>query len=249
MWVLHGETVVGETFSDARGWWRIDALPVFGGGLTLLASSGDLRAPPIWLGGRAGDRPQALTLAPAGILRGTLRDAVSEAPIAGARILATWPSVIPNETAVFTTTDAEGGYELRALVPGTWHVVPRAPGYVDFRTQRVEVTADAPAQADLVLTPGITLAGSVADADDRPLSGVEVHAVWQGPASQPTHMGRDLVFTAPDGRFEITGLPPGTYEVRATRRDVAAGILRTAATVGGERTDLRLVFGATGDRK
>ncbi|GGX70142.1 carboxypeptidase-like regulatory domain-containing protein [Streptomyces hiroshimensis] len=79
--------------------------------------------------------------APAGVIRGTVRDAAG-APVAGARVaFAGGPVPLPDVAAL---TDGEGRFALTAPAAGTYTVVCRAGGAT--AAARVEVTA-APAAA------------------------------------------------------------------------------------------------------
>ncbi|QLE72090.1 carboxypeptidase regulatory-like domain-containing protein [Streptomyces rectiverticillatus] len=77
--------------------------------------------------------------APAGVIRGTVRDAAG-APVAGARVaFADGPVPLPDVAAV---TDSEGRFALTAPAEGTYTLLCRADG--GTATARVHVTA-APA--------------------------------------------------------------------------------------------------------
>ena len=84
----------------------------------------------------------ASALAPAcaastGQIVGTVVDANTKAPIAGARIVATSPSGTYD-----TKTDAKGGFSIVGVVLDTYTISVQSPGYDAFSVQGATVTAD-----------------------------------------------------------------------------------------------------------
>ncbi len=92
-----------------------------------------------------------------GGLRGTVIDAVTRAPIAGARI-----AVLPGVRGAIT--DGLGRFAIRELRPGVYRVEVRAPGYAMDRRDSVQVLGDQTAvlafvlRSQAVLLEGIVVA-------------------------------------------------------------------------------------------
>ncbi len=132
-------------------------------------------------------KPQALTLTLETSLRpntltGTIRDAFSSQPIAGAVVKAT--------DKVTTTTDAGGHYELSG-VPEAYQIAVSAPDHEETRSDIRRST-----EQDVTLRP-TTLTGEVTDAySSKPVPGVKVVL---GDAGATTDV---------QGRFTLKEIPP-----------------------------------------
>jgi hypothetical protein len=79
-----------------------------------------------------------------GGIRGTVIDAVTRAPVAGARI-----AVLPGVRGA--VTDGQGRFAIRELRPGVYRVEARAPGYAMDRRDSVQVLGDQTVVLDFVL--------------------------------------------------------------------------------------------------
>ncbi len=105
---------------------------------------------------------------------------------------------------------ADGGYRIPQAVPGLWAVEANlADGRSASGRVRVEGTGEE-AVLDLRFGPGFALTGRVL-LNGEPLAGAIV--VVQGGA--PGREVQKTARTVHDGTFEIHGLPPGKYELRA----------------------------------
>jgi len=106
----------------------------------------------------------------------------------------------------WTRPDFEGRFRFERLAPGTWHVVAHGPGGRQVFQEVELVEADPPAEVMLEFSPGFTLSGRV--------------LVGSQPLRQGTVAVRREGETAagfspldPEGRFRITGLDEGSYQL------------------------------------
>ncbi len=223
-------------FSDARGWWRMEGLT--GSAMHhLQASHGErLSAPVDVVPDAGGVRTLTLTLAGAATVRGTVRERATEQAIGGARVMLV--PTFADGTTVVTHADAEGAFEARGLLPGTYRAIARAEGYVSAQ-QDVTPQRDAPGTVELTLGPGTVFEGVVVDKDELAIEGAEVFVEWRSRLVQPDHSGTPMAVTDAAGRFRLTGYPAGTYAVMAR----TPGSTRLVSeTVKEGRTDIRLVL-------
>ncbi|NVB77627.1 MAG: carboxypeptidase regulatory-like domain-containing protein, partial [Kofleriaceae bacterium] len=152
-------------------------------------------------------------------LSGLVTDA-SGGPIAGARIDAAKLGALarPSDAVASTTTGSDGRYKLQ-VADGQLLVSASEASYAP-QSKLVEVGA-AGATADFALVPGGVIEGIVRDEKTREaVAGAHVVAQRDAPAMTFRDRSRRRVVTGADGRFRITGLRPGAYDLdaRAQRR-------------------------------
>ncbi|MEZ4365786.1 MAG: carboxypeptidase-like regulatory domain-containing protein [Kofleriaceae bacterium] len=242
--------------TDARGDFRFEAL---GAGSMRFVARDATHAPGtseiVTLDGRTPRDGVIVTMAAGARVRGTVVDA-SGAPVAGARVrLGVATRSIVGEAPRQAYSDAQGRFELAGL--------PRKPlRAVAMHEAGASATVDVDAQAgdvdDVVLTIDVTgtIAGIVVDPAGEPLEGVQVSA---GPAfgrgampdmSQWRLRGFPEALTDGGGRFTLTGLAPGTYQVRAARSRIGRRGPRGGPGDGVEASagdrDVRLVLAPEG---
>jgi protocatechuate 3,4-dioxygenase beta subunit len=100
-----------------------------------------------------------------------------------------------HERAQATARDPEGRFRIDGLRPGTYVVEVVARGYKTARRDRIEA-GPSTAQVSFDLERGLSLEGTVVDADDnRPIVGATVEV-----------FGLPAVATDPEGRFRLEGL-------------------------------------------
>jgi hypothetical protein len=105
----------------------------------------------------------------------------------------------------------EGQFVLAGLPEGPAEVVIAAPGFAPSLGTRVRLSASTPARLDVELVPGATLTGRVIDRTTRsPLPGARVSLER---AEDGALAADALARTDTDGRFTLSGLPPGRHSV------------------------------------
>jgi uncharacterized membrane protein len=173
------------------------------------------------------------------LLRGTVVDHENRR-IAGARV-----SAIQESSAVAVMTGPAGTFELRNLKAGPYHIVVSKVGYEsaekdvalraaatetrDFQLKKQSATvvmAPSPTRPLVAVRPG-GITGQVIDAKThRPLAGVMIAVSGQRSFSSDAA-----------GRLAIANLPPGTYQVSATKAGYSSD-QRTVVVRSGETASL-----------
>ncbi len=156
----------------------------------------------------------AIKLATGGLLLTGIATDATGGPISGVRIDAAKLDAGKPDRAIATTlTGTDGHYKLTvgtgALLVGAHHA--------DYAPQAryVEVGASG-ATADFSLVPGGVIEGIVRDAATKQaVAGAEVTVERQGAAVFLVEAGMRETTSGTDGRFRITGLRPGAYELGA----------------------------------
>jgi len=149
-----------------------------------------------------------------GAIAGTVTDAVTTNPIAGATIL-----VFRGRTYMGSAlTDVNGNYTVSNLAPGQYFVNAEAKNY-QSAVQGATVVSNVTTTADFTLepTPG-NIAGTVTNsANGNPIPGTKISVL-----SNSTLVASTL--TDPSGNYSIVGLAPGNYTVvaNATNFNISA---------------------------
>jgi uncharacterized repeat protein (TIGR01451 family) len=159
------------------------------------------------------------------VITGTVTDAETGAPIAGAEIVATF---FRGGGGGRTTTDADGSYRL-ALAPGTYNLAASAFGYERTEHLNISVGADERRREDFPLTPQDAgyLRVRVTDASNA-----------QPITATLSVLGTPREAVADDHTFE---LPVGPYTVRARRLGYRV-VTDTAVVKAGATTAVDLAL-------
>lgn len=153
------------------------------------------------------------------VLRGRVLDGLSGRPIRGAIVTAY--SEGRDASPPSTSTNDEGRWELRGLVPGEYHVSVEKPGFTGGNgTGRSFGLTDArPERAiDLTMNRGAVLSGRIVDAAGEPMPGIEVTALSRDVINDRTPQWNNVngsASTDDRGDFRIFGLAAGEYLVAA----------------------------------
>jgi protocatechuate 3,4-dioxygenase beta subunit len=157
----------------------------------------------------------ALVLAPGGQpVTGTITDATG-GPIVGARIDAARLAggTTPGRAVAIAFSDAAGHYKLSI---GAGQVLIAA-GHAEYAPQsRYLDVGTSGATANFALVPGGVIEGAVLDEKSRqPVAGAVVRASRDTGAVELAESGTHTAKSGADGKFRLTGLRPGVYELAA----------------------------------
>ena len=156
-------------------------------------------------------------------------------PVEDARVVASWHDssgfgMEGNQVEVA----ADGSFEVRELPERTVSLLAEAPGYVVARRD-VDVVAGSVPSVELVLQRGLEVSGQVVDASGRPLAAAQVTltaAAFTAPSGarerRPTRPIEGQ--TDADGRFRLSGAPPGDFEL-VVRPGGSRQVVREAVSV------------------
>lgn len=170
------------------------------------------------------DEPPAMASADL-VLRGTVRDAETDAPIAGAEVLIE----VRNAEALRTETDAAGAFELTIAedsIIRARSATARAEGY-SLNRKQLSTLGDVEPGAELFVTfslhPGTSIAGTVRDgATGAGIEGVSIR-VFDARASlgdAARERRRESNATDESGAFVLPNLSTGAYRVVADGREL-----------------------------
>lgn len=219
--------------ADAEGRFRFHGVPENVGWAQ--ARSGELVSERVAV--EAGAEDVLLTVRAGGTLAGRVTHA--DGRPANAFALRVQPLRRREPAQTLSVVDADGRWEVHALLAGAYQLQASAAGAGPSEAVRVELpaTAGARVERDLRLRAGHRLSGTVRDANTRaPVPHAEV-AVEGSPAEDSVLVRAD-VFTGDDGRFELDGLAdaPATVTVEAD------GYNRRLLTVGRARGQVEVLL-------
>ena len=137
------------------------------------------------------------------------------------------------EQEMETMLDREGRYRLDAVLPGSWEVIwaPAAGGMQEVRDVRVPDGPGSEAVLDLHYE-GVSIEGVVVLPDGQP-----VHL-----ASIEVFPGRQVVVSDREGRFQVLGLQPSEYQLRARQMHLQSPLVDVELRYHGDRETVQLVL-------
>lgn len=141
-------------------------------------------------------------------------------------------------------TDHSGGFLLDPTAIDLTNATARA--VTPWHAPSSDVRIRSGERLLLRVGPGGALAGLVVDGNGRPVSGAVVTiAAFQTQGTDPFRNFRDRPSrTRQDGRFELSSLRPGRYDLRADHPNFATGFVRELWLNGGDKQDgVRIVVG------
>ncbi len=146
-------------------------------------------------------------------LRGAVRDALTEAPLADAEVSIQLPSTRMLELPPLSTkTDAQGMYAIDNAPIGICNIAATAAGHARHELPQQHIQRDEDNVLDFVLQPGRTIAGFVLDRDGRACDGAFVRAI----PSTARDTGVVGAHANADGSFRIEGVALGEAELNAS---------------------------------
>jgi hypothetical protein len=159
----------------------------------------------LWLGAgatiAAGQTPGAAVPAENASISGTVTDAITNAPIAGASITA----VESNGASKATTSAADGSYTL-TVSAGTYTLTFTASGYKSVSTSTGFLPADTEETVPEILEPlPGALTGTIRDSSGHPLYGMQL-TLQGGLYGYPEYAA-----SGPSGGYTFSGIDPGSY--------------------------------------
>lgn len=231
--------------TDAKGRWRLTGLPRE---TTRIRASHAAYAPaassPLVLGD-GGDRTGVtIALDRGGRVRGRVLDA-SGAPAPGAEVRIAADTMITGHVRR-VATDAAGQFSMGGLPRTAMYAIAASDG-ASSKIAMIDLTGREPAPIELALDHGAALAGIVVTRSGVPVPDARLLAE-RVPSSSEHHRVEDRLrgsasaIAGTDGRFRISGLPAGTYSVRAVRPGSSIHLLRAQLGVPIETgSDARVI--------
>jgi hypothetical protein len=150
------------------------------------------------------------------VIEGTVTDAISGAPVAGARVV---PQGRPD--GIFACSDAAGHFRLDGMRPDYYHLMASAAGYQRASQAVVLSIGQTSAAIRISLRPHAAIAGTVTDElSGAPVAGARIVHDWDRP-------GAALTFSDAAGHFQFEELEAGPHYLMALR----VGYLRAYETI------------------
>lgn len=149
--------------------------------------------------------------------------------------------------SVGSSVNSEGEIEVGGLFDGEWDLIASAPGYANSAPVRISIPSSS-ARVDLVVLRTATVSGVVVDGrgEAAPWATVNVGVresgdedwrwslSWRG---SPVDGRADA-----EGRFTVSGVPPGPVIVVAEGKEGRSGIVKLELRSGEEESGVRLVL-------
>lgn len=251
-WSQQANDQLDAVTTAADGAFSFDAMPA--GSFRFVASHSELATGTsalVTLDGKTERSGIVVSLSAGAVVRGKVVDA-SNQPVASARV-----RISTNGRSMFAAparqafTDANGGFEVKAL-PRAQLLAVALHESAASQSVAIDTSAGTPPAVTLMLDVTGTIAGVVVDANGQPVEGVQVSA---GPNFRDSRDDIDMAqwrlrgfpqeLTDASGAFKLGGLAPGNYIVTARPAHAAARARRSssegvAAKTG--QTELRLVL-------
>jgi len=176
--------------------------------------------------------PLSFALSPGGTITGRIT-ASGGSPVSGATVEAIPTTGTESREAV---SGSDGTYEIPGLVAGTYKVVASATGYGSAVREDVVAWEKAVTSGvDIILASSGQITGAVTDTSTaKAIEGVSVTIETPG-------VNDELSRTDKDGKFALTGVPPGSHKLHFT----ADGYVDEAVTVDigvGENKNLTVAL-------
>ena len=157
-----------------------------------------------------------------GTISGTVTGAVSGLPISGALIEVHLAGI----TVGSAITDNSGGYSITGMAPGSYIVHAYATNY-QASSVGVIMLAGQTRTANFSLEPNPgAITGTVTGAvSELPISGASIQVIYEDTVI-------DSTLTDSFGDYTVTGLPPGSYTVTASKANYDTGVTGAIVSAG-----------------
>jgi len=208
--------VTGSTTTDATGHYSVAGIAVSSYSVSAQAGGYQSQTATAVVGGGSTATQNFALTAQTSRLTGTVTDATTSQPIAGATVSA---------GAASAATNSSGVYSISGLAPGTYTATATATGYTS-QSASVTVTAGSTTTQNFALTSTTgTISGTLTDAlTAAPIAGATVS--YSGGSST----------TNANGQYSLAGVPPGTYSLTASATGYASQTASVTASAGAATT-------------
>lgn len=129
------------------------------------------------------------------------------------------------------SSEEDGRFVLRGLLPGKHQVMVDAPDHVRPEPVEVEILDEHTPELTLVVDGGSAIEGTITDQRRRPVAGADIMAMGGGPR------GFGMTRSLADGSFVLKGLEPGDYRLQAMKAGVP---LMAPGQAGTPPTDIQV---------
>ena len=181
-----------------------------------------------------GDKTLTLRLEKSAVVSGRIRDAKTNAPLAGTMVHLYVPRMpSPGDPAPQAITDAKGTYSV-PVPPGTYMLGSAHPGYA-MQSTEVTVTAGQQVTKDLALTQLARVSGVVIDESNRPVAAATVTTEAASDTLDMRFMRDTPVISGPEGKFSIRIQAENDLRLRASKKGVPNGNSEAMKLAAGER--------------
>lgn len=189
---------------------------------------------------RSAGTPVTIRLARGAIVSGMVRNAKTQAAVAGAEVRLVRPVVMGRSEAFGSAfTDAKGNYTLPAAPAGTFSAMLLRPGF-SAAPVNFSATAGQKVTKNVAAIEEGRISGSVLDEEKRPVAGAAVSPMEveteRGPGMflRGPRPARDAI-SAPDGHFVVRTQPDVEVQVHAAKKGMPSAKSASLRLAPGER--------------
>jgi hypothetical protein len=196
---INGGTLVE---GDAAGRFRFDGLRPGGYRLRAVGPGYLVASQDVVLSLGQTSAAVRIALAPQSVTSGTVTDALSGAPVAGARI-------VLDDHDFATISDAAGHFQFERMEAGRHSLAIHRTGYLPASKEVVLTTGQHSGGVRISLMPQTAIAGSVEDRDGFPVERANIAVSVRGSGGELEWRGG--AETDDRGKFRVAGLTAGVY--------------------------------------
>ena len=188
----------------------------------------------------AGNLTQSVVLLAGGVVQGTITDASTGLPVAGANVSLLDPAT--HSVAASAATNASGQYQAANVLPGTYDVLIEEPSHQMTELTGVVVSGSSCTVNGTLAAKSTLLQGTVTDSTGHPMVEATVTVV--------NSRGETMFVatTAIDGTWSTDELPPGNYTATASAIGYqTASVAVSLAAGSSQAVSLTVAAAATDD--